>query len=192
MVISGEIRPRAQYFDKMLKFRKTSLKFCSYFAKHSQKIAEILHMFRKFRKTFAKYHIVMTISVKFWNLLPKCYQNANICKISLNFRWLCYRNPKFCWYQDRNAGMPLYFVEKVVIYRRNFGKIKSPENPPYLEKKFAKYRLWPRGKFTRGVNSRVLTPCPNQNSDFTFPSQLLILGTQTNLRNRLAPIFDIL
>ena len=39
--------------------------------------------------------------------------------------------------------MPLYFVEKVVIYRRNFGKIKSPENPPYLEKKFAKYRLWP-------------------------------------------------
>ena len=42
--------------------------------------------------------------------------------------------------------MPLYFVEKVVIYRRNFGKIKSPENPPYLEKQFAKYRLWPKLK----------------------------------------------
>ena len=109
--------------------RKKSLKFCTCFenfAKHSQSA-----------------HILMTISVKFRNLLPKCYQNANICKISLNFRWLCYRNPKFCWYQDRNAGMPLYFVEKVVIYRRNFGKIKSPENPPYLEIFFAKYRLWP-------------------------------------------------
>ena len=47
-------------------------------------------------------------------------------------------------------------------------------------------------KFTGALNSHILTPCPNQNSDFTFPSQLLILGTQTHLRNRHAPIFDIL
>ena len=57
--------------------RKKSLKFClcfEIFAKHSQSA-----------------HILMKISVKFRNLLPICYQNANICKFSLNFRWLCDR-----------------------------------------------------------------------------------------------------
>ena len=47
-------------------------------------------------------------------------------------------------------------------------------------------------KKTPSLKKPFWTPCPNQNSDFTFPSQLLILGTQSNLRNRRAPIFDIL
>ena len=57
--------------------RKKSLKFClcfEIFAKHSQSA-----------------HILMKSLVKFRNLLPICYQNANICKFSLNFRWLCDR-----------------------------------------------------------------------------------------------------
>ena len=147
MVISGEIRPRAQYFDKMLKFRKTSLKFAHISQNIRKKSLKFCTCFENFAKHSQSAHILMTISVKFRNLLPKCYQNANICKISLNFRWLCYRNPKFCWYQDRNAGMQLYFVEKVVIYRRIFGEVKSPEKNPYPEKHFAKYtcRLWSSG-----------------------------------------------
>ena len=87
MVISGEIRPRAQYFDKMLKFRKTSLKFCSYFAKHSQKIAEILHMFRKFRKTFAKCsHFddnFGQISKSTPKMLSKCQYLQNFAQFSI-------------------------------------------------------------------------------------------------------------
>ena len=47
-------------------------------------------------------------------------------------------------------------------------------------------------KKTTSLKKPFWTPCPNQNSDFTFPSQLLILGTQSILWNRRAPIFDIL
>ena len=140
MVISGEIRPRAQYFDKMLKFRKTSLKFCSYFAKHSQKIAEILHMFRKFCKTFAKCsHFddnFGQISKCTPNMLSKYQYLQNFAQFLMVVR----SKPKMLLIPGSNATI---FRWKSGHISTNFRRNKIAWKPPISRKKFAKYRLWP-------------------------------------------------
>ena len=144
MMISGEIRPRAQYFDKMLKFRKTSLKFCSYFAKHSQKIAQILLIlcFEIFAKHSQSAHILMKISVKFRNLLPICYQNANICKFSLNFRWLCDRRCEISIALGSKPRETVNISTKRGHIPSNFRRNKIIVKHLISRKKFSKYRLF--------------------------------------------------
>ena len=134
MVISGEIRPRAQYFDKMLKFRKTSLKFCSYFAKHSQKIAEILHMFRKFRKTFAKCsHFddnFGQISKSTPKMLSKCQYLQNFAQFSM----VVLSKPKILLIPGSKRGNATIFRWKSGHILSNFRRNKIARKTPHIPK----------------------------------------------------------